>query len=242
MPNMAREKPTPTGTVESWITFKDRLKGFAPTARARIDDAYDFAKTAHRGQARESGEEYFEHARGSAIIALDECRIKDPDVIIAILIHDVAEDSVLMGYYDNIRYKDWIRTATRRARKYFGKKVAEIMVAVTTPKVDGVEIKDKGEAKQVAYANLRFASYEAVLVKMFDRLHNLRTLGFRSEEDQLKVIEETESVYLQIFERAREKYPREARYLLSEMRKAITATKRNLESSPKQATLIQPSE
>lgn len=223
--------PQSSGIVESWITFKERLKDFAPGARARIDDGYDVAKTAHRGQSRESGEDYFEHARGATIIALDECRIKDPDIIIGILTHDVAEDSVLLGYYDGIPYSEWRKTADRRARKYFGRKVSEILIAVTTPKVDGVEILTKHEAKQVAYANLRAASHEAVLVKMFDRLHNLRTLGFRAPEDQLRVIEETESVYFRIFERAKEKYPREARYLLAEMRKSIASVRKNLQSN-----------
>ena len=94
--------------------------------------------------------------------------------------------------------------------------------ALTEPRVDGVMIKNRDQAKGIKYQKLRDGSEEALLVKMADRLHNLR--DFVAREGELtpeERIRETREILMPIFERAKHKYFVETTYLLSEIEKAI---------------------
>jgi (p)ppGpp synthase/HD superfamily hydrolase len=93
----------------------------------------------------------------------------------------------------------WRKEAGDRLALMFGPYVSEMVMSVTKPMIDGVEIKDKSDVKRVYLEQLRNASPEAIVVKMADRLHNLSTLHFRSHEDQVKVARETLDDYLPIF-------------------------------------------
>lgn len=71
--------------------------------------------------------------------------------------------------------------------------------------------------------NLELASPKALLVKMADRLHNLRTLSGTKSEKRQRIIKETREYYLPLFHRILSDYPIEGQYMLDEMEKAMSA-------------------
>lgn len=193
--------------IENRQKFYERISVFSPYDQLRIRIAYDLAKYSHRGTFREGGERYFEHVRKTALILLDEVKLYDnPDLIIAALLHDAVEDATIFGSQKNITTKEWIEEAGLRLSHIFGPYVSEMVTSVTKPKKDGVKIKSKDDVHKAYLDQLRNASPEALLVKMADRLHNLRTLHFRPKEDQLKVARETLDEYIPIFNRDGFKY------------------------------------
>lgn len=183
--------------------------------------AYDLAKASHRTQKREGGDRYFEHIRSTALILMDECGIQDPDVLSAALLHDVIEDSTVFGSKNNNTYSTRVKEAQYRVGKAFGDDAAEMVIALSKPAVDGMEIRNDDEAMKIYLENLSRASPETLLVKMADRLHNLRTQFDTSPEKQRRKITETKEKYLPIFEQALERYPNEARYLMDQMHQQI---------------------
>lgn len=218
---MAIEAPIYT---EDWHTFTARLEGFSPSDIRKIDLSYQMAKAAHRGQMREGGERYFEHPRSVALILLDEVKTKDPNIIIASLLHDVAEDTALFSNLTKSpSYTDWRQKVEVNVAGIFGEEVAEVLLAVTKTEVDGVDIQTKDQAAEITHQNLQNASPKAVLVKMADRLHNLRTLGSCSAEKIQRKIAETKEIYFPIFQKAAGVYPVEYAYLKGQMREAMAS-------------------
>ncbi len=188
--------------TENRQTFIERLKrhGASSSDMDMIMLAYDISKEAHRTHARDSGERYFEHPRALAIIALDELNWYDRDVICALFLHDAGEDSPIFGNRNN-GWDNFVRIAKYRIGKIFNEKIAEIVIALTKPEVDGIKFFSKSEVTEYYLAGI--TKEEKVLrCKAIDRLHNLRTSG----SDTLTVIkkskrtlEETEEVYLPLF-------------------------------------------
>lgn len=144
-----------------------------------VAKAYEAAKNAHRTQKRKRGERYFEHCRAVAIILMDIVGIHDPEVIAAALLHDILEDCST----------EWTRECIERE---FGKKVAELVAAMTMP--DG-EFASRDERLH-AYHTQLLAFPKALPIKLADRLHNLSTCYSLSYDKQLRMIAETEEVYL----------------------------------------------
>ncbi len=208
-------------TTETWTTFEQRIAQFAPRDRRDLHFAYQIAKYAHRGQTRASKEAYFEHLRAAALILLDECGIRDPSLTIAALLHDSLEDSAVFGNSQRMSDREWMLEAGERLTLNFGAEAAEIVLSVTKPKVNYVDILTKDQALAEYYCRLRQAPPQALLVKMADRLHNLRTQFATSPEKQRRKLRETLNVYFPMFERVMETYPNEGAYLLAEMRKEI---------------------
>jgi len=140
-----------------------------------VATAYVFSKYGHRGQQRDNGERYFEHPRAVALIILDEMEIRnDWQLIVIALLHDIVEDSWLLD--------------EDRLEKNFGRAVALGIKYLT---------KDPTEKKELYLARLRsYATWRVLLVKLCDRVHNLRTLDGCSEEKQRKQILETEKEYI----------------------------------------------
>lgn len=222
---MTREITSPP--VENWNSFQARLERFDWQEKAWINFAYQMAKSAHKGISRLSGERYFEHLRGAALILLDECGIKDMSVICAALLHDSMEDTAIFGNPLKTGYSAWITEARWLISHVFSEKTAEIVISVTEPPIDEIEILDKAQAKSVKYQLLRDGSPEALLVKMADRLNNLRTFypkeGEKTPEEKIK---ETEEILIPIFRRALDIYPKEARKLLDGIDIAIQELRR----------------
>lgn len=208
--------------IENREKFHERLKEYREDEVKTIDFAYDLGKEAHRPQRRDSGERYFEHVRSVAIILIDEAKVRDPDMIVSALLHDSVEDSALFGN-SNQPYSQWKETSSYRLSKVFNPRVAEMVIILTKPKVDGQELKDKEQAHHFYIDNLKASSPETILIKMSDRLHNLRSLIGNTPEKQRKTIKETREVYWPIFEQVLEKYPEQGQHLLDEMDKQMTA-------------------
>ncbi len=215
------EKEYELADQENREKFLKRLEGMREDEVLLIEDAYDYGKEAHRPQRRDSGERYFEHVRSVAIILMDEAGVRDPDLIISALLHDSVEDSALFGNRTKA-YSEWINTTSRRLSRNFNPRVAKMVITLTKPSVDGEELKTKEEAHHFYIDNLSKADPETIMVKMGDRLHNLRSLATNTREKQLRTIKETREVYWPIFQKVVEKYPQEGQYLLDEMEKQMS--------------------
>ncbi|HPF71480.1 MAG TPA: bifunctional (p)ppGpp synthetase/guanosine-3',5'-bis(diphosphate) 3'-pyrophosphohydrolase [Candidatus Krumholzibacteria bacterium] len=147
--------------------------------RAKLYAGYEFAKAAHEGQMRRSGEPFFWHALTVARI-LTDLRL-DVDTLIAAMVHDVVEDTE--HTLDEIRQR-------------FGTEVAHMVDGVT--KISGIRHVTAEARKAETYRKLVLAIAQdprTVLIKLADRLHNMRTLGFLAPDRQTDIAQETMDVY-----------------------------------------------
>lgn len=145
----------------------------------KIEKAYRYAQEAHSGQRRNSGEEYINHPLEVASI-LAELEMDD-STIIAALLHDVAEDT---------------EKTLENIRKVFGSEVADLVDGVT--KLGKIEYKSKMEVQVENLRKMFLAmakDIRVVLIKLADRLHNMRTLKFQSEKKQKEISQETLEIY-----------------------------------------------
>ena len=145
----------------------------------KLWDAYRFAKAAHQGQVRRSGEPYFVHALTVGTILAD-LRL-DEDTIIAAFVHDVVEDT---------KYE------LRDIRDRFGNDVARMVDGVT--KIGGIRNVNREARKAETYRKLVLSIAQdprTVLIKLADRLHNMRTIAYLPEDRQQDIAQETMDVY-----------------------------------------------
>lgn len=145
-----------------------------------IERAYNTAKDAFREVKREGGERYFEHLRAVTLILIDHLRVKDYELIIAALLHDIVED-----------IPSW---TVERVREEFGERVALLVQYLTKP--GEKEYPTKEEQEYVYHRRFHTAPRDFFLIKLADRLHNLLTLAVCSVEKQKRKIEETRRYYL----------------------------------------------
>ncbi len=186
-------------SLENRETFLKRLEGkFSLDEIENIDFAYDLAKEAHRTAVRDEGMRYFEHPRSGCLIMIDELGLYDRDLLISFLLHDVGEDTPMFGNVTK-SYDEFVMKARLRLNKLFGDKVAEIVIRLTKPSVENIRFNSKQEAFDF-YVKELAKNEDAVLLKMVDRLHNLRTLPVNKPEKIEKQILETREVFLPIFE------------------------------------------
>ena len=144
-----------------------------------IESAYLFAQNAHDGQMRVSGEKYISHPLGVAKI-LSELQL-DATTICAALLHDVVEDTTVT---DEI------------LEKKFGKEIAALVDGVT--KLSRIEYKSKEEQQLENYRKMFLAmakDIRVVLIKLADRLHNMRTLKAMPVDKQRATARETMEIY-----------------------------------------------
>jgi (p)ppGpp synthase/HD superfamily hydrolase len=205
---------------ENRKSFLERFKELSKEQLMTLEMAYDLAKEAHRPQVRDTGERYFEHLRNVALILVDECNIKDAGIIIAALCHDSIEDSGIFGNRSK-PHSEWKEQAYFRLSRIFDPETANMIITLTKPKADGEEIKTEEEAHHIYIEGLKNASNKTILVKMADRLHNLRTLPGTPRHKQIKIVKETNEVYFPIFEQVKEEYPQEGAYMIEQMKAAI---------------------
>src|SRR5688572_9082008 len=171
--------------VELDNIFKS-LPKLAPPERQMIEKAYQFACQAHEGQTRKSGEPYMTHCVAVAQ-TLAELRMDAP-TICAALMHDVVEDTAIT--LDHIEQK-------------FGLEVARLVDGVT--KMDKLPTdvdKTKGGkagSKEAEYLRKTFlamgSDIRVILIKLADRLHNMRRLGYLSPERQKRMAHETMEIF-----------------------------------------------
>lgn len=154
--------------------------------RKRITEAYEFAKAAHLGQKRASGEEYIVHCLETAKI-LAEIGM-DSKTIAAGLLHDVTEDTPVKP---------------EEIEKKFGKEIAYMVEGVT--KLG--KIKLRGSREEYFLENLRkmflamAADIRVVIIKIANRLHNMQTLEFLPESKQKRIARETMEIYVPLADR-----------------------------------------
>jgi len=200
--------------------FQQRIEYLPADDQKLIMDAYSMAEAAHQGKKRDSGEDYFEHLRNVALIYIDECQLKNRDLIIAALLHDSIEESKLFAD-SKLAYSKWKEISHYNLSSYFNEKVAEMVIFLTRPGVDGVEIKTEEESHQVYIKNLLEGSPDTMILKMCDRLHNLRTQKGTTREKRQRKVLETRTDYLPIFQEALLAYPDAGAYLLEKINKEL---------------------
>jgi len=174
-------------TVLRQYELVDRVLDYDPDAdEALLNRAYVFSVNAHGTQKRASGDPYFSHPIEVAGI-LTELRLDDETIATAIL-HDTVEDTV---------------ATSEQIEQLFGQNVARLVDGVT--KLSKIEAQTESER---AAENLRkflmamSGDIRVLLVKLADRLHNMRTLHFiKSEEKRRRIARETMDIYAPLAER-----------------------------------------
>ncbi len=140
--------------------------------------AYRLAKYAHRGQRRDGGKRYFDHPKRVALILIDELQIYDHEMIIAALLHDLKEDTFMLEWDD--------------IELIWGMRVKEMVDALTKE----VHLTDREERDRRYKTKIRAADRQTKLVKLADRLDNLRDFDACTPEKQRRYIQETRRDYL----------------------------------------------
>lgn len=174
--------------VYSIDAFMDQIHGYIKDTHTieHIRHAYQYAKTHHEGQKRQSGEPYITHPLAVAF-TLSEYKT-DPTTIIAGLLHDVLEDTP--ATYEDIK-------------EAFGEPVALLIEGVTKlgqyqykGTLEDEEEKLAAQAKNYQKMLLAMAKdIRVIVVKLADRLHNMRTLDFMDEAKQKRIAKETLDIY-----------------------------------------------
>ena len=159
-----------------------RVKKFDPDGAgcALIEKAYHFAEKAHAGQTRKSGEDYFVHPVYVASI-ITELMI-DPPTIAAALLHDTVEDCA--------------DVSLSRIQSEFGDEVARLVDGVT--KLSKLDFADREEQQAESLRKMILAmskDIRVVLIKLADRLHNMRTLKYQPADRQVAISRETLDIY-----------------------------------------------
>jgi GTP pyrophosphokinase len=182
---MIATPPLTSIPTSSLIALLDALPDQSPASRALVERAYHRAETAHAGQMRKSGEPYFTHCLAVAQI-LVEMRL-DAEAIAAALLHDVAEDTPIT--IDDLRAE-------------FGEAVARIVDGVTklknlpsAPNDKRSRNADRGMEYIRKMALTMNDDVRVVLVKLADRLHNMRTLDYMTAEKQRQIAQETLDIF-----------------------------------------------
>jgi len=164
----------------------EKLEGYLPPAQVeRVREAYDFGAERHQGQKRVSGEPYITHPVAVADILAD---LKlDADTLVAAILHDVIEDTP---------------TAKAEIVSIFGQVVADLVDGVS--KLDQIQFKNRQEAQAESFRKMLFAmvrDIRVIMVKLADRMHNMRTLGVMPPVKRRRIARETLEIYAPIAER-----------------------------------------
>jgi len=171
------------------IRFEDlleKVRAYSPDADVELlRRAYVFSAFEHRGQVRHSGEPYLIHPLAVADFLAD--MKLDAVAIAAGLLHDVVEDTL---------------TTIERIEELFGPEVAHVVEGVT--KISAIPFSSSEERQAENFRKMLLAMVDdirVILVKLADRLHNMRTLNHLSEERRVKIAQETRDIYAPIANR-----------------------------------------
>ncbi len=164
----------------------DSLESYLPPEQIdTIMQAYEFGAAAHDGQMRKTGEPYISHP---VAVAQDLADMHlDAQAIAAAILHDVVEDTE--ASIDDIEAK-------------FGTEVAQLVDGVS--KLDQIQFRSRAEAQAESFRKMMLAMIEdirVILVKLADRLHNMKTLDAMPEEKRKRIARETLDIYAPIANR-----------------------------------------
>ncbi|MBQ2657276.1 MAG: bifunctional (p)ppGpp synthetase/guanosine-3',5'-bis(diphosphate) 3'-pyrophosphohydrolase [Erysipelotrichaceae bacterium] len=177
MVNLISTKEELFDEIGKYIKNKDSLD--------LIEKAYDYAYEKHKDQKRSSGEPYFVHVLN---VAYELAKLKtDPNTVCAGLLHDVLEDC-------GVEKEEFVEE--------FGEEIYEMVEAVT--KISNLKFTDEKEYQAVNHRKILIAmakDVRVILVKLVDRLHNMRTLEYLPEVKQKRIARETLDVYAPIAHR-----------------------------------------
>ncbi|MDX2164323.1 MAG: RelA/SpoT family protein [Gammaproteobacteria bacterium] len=173
-------------TGSSFRELKDELSQYlSPEQIALVEKAFRVAEKAHKGQKRQSGEPYITHPLAAAKI-LSQLRL-DVQTLMAALLHDVLEDTGID--------KEFLT-------QEFGPEVAELVDGVS--KLAQIEFESRVEAQAENFRKMVLAMVKdirVILVKLADRLHNMRTLGSLDPAKRRRIALETLEIYAPIANR-----------------------------------------
>jgi len=156
-----------------------------PIDRERVEAAFAFACDHHADQRRKSGEEFIVHPVGVAKICAG-MRL-DTETLCAALLHDTVEDT---------------SASLEEVREGFGEEVANLVDGVT--KLTGITFQSRDEAQAENYRKMMVAmasDVRVILIKLADRLHNMRTIGAMPKQKQIDKAKETLEIYAPIAHR-----------------------------------------
>lgn len=168
------------------LALEKRLAAYLPqTQILRVRRAYEIGAQAHSGQTRKSGEPYITHPVAVAGILVDLG--VDAETIIAAILHDTLEDTPL---------------SRNELEQEFGVAVAEMVDGVT--KLDKMQFKSRQEAAAESFRKMLLAmarDLRVILIKLADRLHNMRTIGSMAVDSRRRIARETLDIYAPIAQR-----------------------------------------
>ncbi len=151
----------------------------------KITSAYEFAADKHKDQKRESGEPYITHPIAVAQILIELGM--DTDTICAALLHDVVEDT---------------EASLEDLKKRFGADVANLVDGVTKLNQVSLYSKEEQQAENIRKMLLSMSKdIRVIIIKLSDRLHNMRTLAYRNEQKRRSVSLETMSIFVPLANR-----------------------------------------
>src|SRR5438105_4680047 len=164
----------------------DKVESYKPDFDEELlQKAYIFSAREHRGQVRSSGEPYLVHPLNVAHILAD-LHLDETSIAVGLL-HDVLEDTL---------------TTKEKLQEMFGEDVAELVDGVT--KISRYAYVSKEEQQAETFRKMLLAmvgDLRVVLVKLADRVHNMRTLEYLPEDRQLSIAKETMEIYAPIANR-----------------------------------------
>ncbi|MFA7268160.1 MAG: bifunctional (p)ppGpp synthetase/guanosine-3',5'-bis(diphosphate) 3'-pyrophosphohydrolase [Sterolibacterium sp.] len=182
----AQEMRPSVDLADNLERFRGKLSSYLkPDEVARIESAYVFGNTAHLGQFRSSGDPYISHPLAVADTLADWHL--DPQALTAALLHDVMEDTDI---------------PKQEIADKFGKVVAELVDGVS--KIDRIENQSFEEAQAENFRKMLLAmarDVRVILIKLSDRLHNMRTLGAVPPQKRRRIARETLDIYAPIANR-----------------------------------------
>ena len=155
-------------------------KNFSEAEFQELKAAYDFSAAAHEGQKRQTGESYFIHPCAVVNVLVD-LGFDDVSTLVAAFLHDVLEDTPVTS--DELEQK-------------FGKEVLELVEGVT--KLDKIKFVSAEDEQAENLRKMFFAmakDYRVIIIKLADRLHNMRTLDALKPEKQIKIATQSLKIY-----------------------------------------------
>jgi len=155
-----------------------RRRNLSDTDAKRIRQAFEFAREAHAGQKRKSGAPYIIHPVAVARVVAEELQL-GPNPVIAAFLHDVVEDTDFT--LDDVKMR-------------FGQDVAYLVRVVTKQKKKQYETSKQVDNFKQMLESMHY-DIRAILIKLADRLHNMRTLDSMRPDKQMKIAGETDYFY-----------------------------------------------